>query len=231
MEQGVNAVQVPEPEFLDRDPDNLQENDYWEKADLRVVLKYSEFKVLGNTYKIAVPEVQDAEGKVMVAATNLIDPRNANACANNPVGSSDTFHNNREGKDIRMLEIDMEALLACIDQHASTFKIEDGLRNDSEGGLVFHFSVDDSAMKGKSTENKTNNYGVRVKNGAELDQKIEGLTVATNQAMYVQGDYNSNDKKKKPASFLADSLNILSNDWKDLTDKNGNECFQTKQQV
>ena len=35
----------------------------------------------------------------------------------------------------------------------------------------------------------------------------------TNQAIYIQGDFNTIDKK--PAAFLADSLNVLSNDWND----------------
>ncbi len=38
--------------------------------------------------------------------------------------------------------------------------------------------------------------------------RFAALTVVTNQAIYVQGDYNATDKK--PAAFLADSLNILS---------------------
>ncbi len=219
VKQGVNQVQVPEPEFLDRDPENEQKEDYWEKADLRVVLKA--YKV--GTSTLHLPEVQDVKGNKMTGATSLI----RGGCANETIGTSDTFFNNREGKDIRMLEVDMDALLTCIDQHsgATEFDIDGGLRNDSNGGLVFHFSVDDSALGNESKEKSgSNNYGVRVKNGAVLNQKIEGLTVATNQAMYVQGDYNADDRKKKPASFLADSLNILSNDWKDLTDSEGNEC-------
>ncbi len=58
-----------------------------------------------------------------------------------------------------------------------------------------------------------------MKNGATLASSIagapaiKGLTVVTDQAVYVQGSYNSNSKK--PAAFLADSLNILSNAWTD----------------
>jgi hypothetical protein len=58
-----------------------------------------------------------------------------------------------------------------------------------------------------------------VRNGAEIAAnawdapRVAGLTVVTNQAVYIQGDYNSADKK--PAAFLADSLNILSEGWHD----------------
>ena len=231
VQQGVNKVQVPEPKFLDPDPDNEKREDYWEKADLRVVLVAS-VRGGGKNQRISwSPEVQDANGKYMRDATKALrdNDKCRNYSANGPVSTSDTFHNNREGEDIRMLEVDMEALLECIDDNDRAFGIEDGLRNRSEGGLVFHFSIDDSDLdkkKNKTGEkskmNGVNNYGVRVKNGAELDSKIKGLTVATNQAMYVQGDYNSD--KKKPASFLADSLNILSNDWHDLKTADGTPC-------
>jgi len=60
---------------------------------------------------------------------------------------------------------------------------------------------------------------VRVGNGAELASSsagapaVRGLSIVTNQAVYVRGDFNAIDKK--PAAFLADSLNILSNNWSD----------------
>ncbi len=218
VQQGVNRVQVPEPEFLDRDPEGEQENDYWEKADLRVVLVAERRN--GGTVRWE-PRVQDAKGKVDWTLTEKIGKDKCGAA-----DTSDTFHDNREDTDIRMLEIDMGALLDCIDDDSSNFGIKDGLKNDTEGGLVFHFSVDDSDLGSDSKADGVNNYGVRVKNGAKLDKKIKGLTVATNQAMYIQGDYNSAEKKpnKKPASFLADSLNILSNDWQDLATDDGKAC-------
>ena len=64
-----------------------------------------------------------------------------------------------------------------------------------------------------------NNYGVRVYNGETLEStdamapEIQGLTIATNQAVYIEGNYNAVDWK--PAAFLADSLNILSENWTD----------------
>jgi hypothetical protein len=60
-----------------------------------------------------------------------------------------------------------------------------------------------------------------VRNGEELASsaagapEVRGLTVVTNQAVYIQGDYNSAPDNWKPAAFLADSLNVLSNGWDD----------------
>jgi hypothetical protein len=47
-------------------------------------------------------------------------------------------------------------------------------------------------------------------NGATLNA---GLTVVSNNPVYVQGDYNSTSKK--PAAIISDALNLLSNAWAD----------------
>jgi hypothetical protein len=49
-----------------------------------------------------------------------------------------------------------------------------------------------------------------------------GLTVAAENAVYVQGNYNaiSNDtlsEPNRPAAVIADAVTLLSNDWKDVT--------------
>ena len=226
VKQGVNNLTVPKTEILAPDRTGEVENDYWEKADLRVVLVAKQ----GNDGVTWTPEVQDAEGKTNSRATLAFRTVCKESDQEGPVGTSDTFYNNREQQDTRMLEVDMEKLLKCIDIKGgdTLFGIDKGLKNDTEGGLVFHFSVDDSALGKNSTMNGVNNYGVRVKNGEKLNKDIKGLTVVTNQAMYVQGDYNSKDKK--PASFLADSLNILSNSWQDLADDNNKACKEKKKE-
>jgi len=78
---------------------------------------------------------------------------------------------------------------------------------------VFYLGVEGAAAT------SVNNYGIRVRNGADLASTevgappIRGLTIVSNQAVYVQGDYNSVDKR--PAAVLADSINILSGNWDD----------------
>ncbi len=51
---------------------------------------------------------------------------------------------------------------------------------------------------------------VRLRKGSELPNR---LTVATDWPLYVQGDYNSNDKK--PAAVAGDGVTILSENWDD----------------
>lgn len=140
------------------------------------------------------------------------------------LSTSDTFYNYREGKFIRMLDVDAQELLTCLDEDGNTLTqnlLESGkeLDDDTEGGLVWFFTVDgpDSNVDVTNGDPDGNNYGIRVRNGAELASTntsapaIQGLTIATDQAFYIRGNYNATNKK--PAAFLADSLNVLSNRW------------------
>ncbi len=53
-------------------------------------------------------------------------------------------------------------------------------------------------------------FALKIENGAELP---DALTVVTANPAYIQGDYNSEDKK--PAAVLADAITILPNAWGD----------------
>jgi hypothetical protein len=142
------------------------------------------------------------------------------------VWSSKTFFNYREktldttstvrgekGRLIRMLNVDVQGLMNC----ASSL-MGKSLNDATEGGLVWHFTVLGPKSEidvTKATPDSPNSYGVRLYNGATLGSNvsgaldIKGLTIASDQAVYIRGDYNSNSKK--PAAILADSINVLSN--------------------
>lgn len=189
----LDPLTVPPPETLDPTPGEI----YWDRADIRIVLDLN-----GATPAV---EVRNADG-----STNALDTASLGLCG--AAGHSGTLYNNREATFIDTLDIDVEALLNCL--HGSMLMgAGKDIDETSEGGLVWYLGVDGPNSSG------VNSYGVRVHNGQELAStsatapSIRGLTVVTNQAVYVQGDYNS--VQKKPAAFLADSLNILSNAWND----------------
>ena len=142
------------------------------------------------------------------------------------VWSSKTFFNYREktldldtkttaqqGRLIRMLNVDVQGIMNCA--NASSLMGGKSLSDDTEGGLVWYFTVigpNSTVDVTKATPDDPNSYGVRLYNGATLgagSTAIKGLTIATDQAVYVRGDYNS--VNKKPAAILADSINVLSN--------------------
>jgi hypothetical protein len=216
IESGVSLVTVPEPEVFDASPGEQ----YFDAADLRLALRVDGSRNPVTTNSPTGVEVRNASNAVDTNATAAL-----HACSGSvsgrPIGTTSSFRNNREGYDIRMLEVDLQALFNCIrsvNLAGGPGHILGGkpLDDATEGGLVFHFTVD-----GPESDSMDNRYGVRLRNAAELQSNIagsplvQGLTVVAPQAVYTAGHYNS--VNKIPASILADSFNPLSVNWNDVT--------------
>jgi hypothetical protein len=100
-----------------------------------------------------------------------------------------TFYNFREAKWLTAAQIDMDLL-------------QDYARDPENG--IFYISMSETSPGAKDVV-------VRLVNGSSLP--VQGLSVATDNPLYVWGDYNTN--VKKPASLVCDAINILSNNWSD----------------
>lgn len=115
-----------------------------------------------------------------------------------------------------MLEVDVQAVMDCLHQDPTLFSDGNpspvGLDDLSSGGLVWYFTV-----LGPFGNDASSGYGVRLRNGAYLGSfdpsapVINGLTVVSNHAVWIEGDYNTEDVLWRPASILSDAINILSN--------------------
>ncbi|MEB3193045.1 MAG: hypothetical protein VKL42_22105 [Snowella sp.] len=90
--------------------------------------------------------------------------------------------------------------------------------DSTEGGFVFHATIDKTNTTSyPSASGNDSLYGFALVRGRQLPGLATttttldptGLTFVTDQAVYIQGDYNT--LNWQPASFLADSLNVLSN--------------------
>ncbi len=234
---GVPVVTVPEPERLDPTPGKL----YWDHADLRLILNLTTGDAV-NTSNIATGiEVRYANDTINSAATTTLYGcsglvrRNPNASTPDTtlsaVGTSYAFKNNREGKTIRMLDVDIQGLLNCL-QNNNFLGYGTSLADTTDAGLVFFLTV-----KGPNSSSTANGYGIRVRNGAELKSTvatapaIQGLTIVSDQAVYLQGDYNSVSTSKKPAAVMCDSFNVLSNYWWDSTNKVFRDSLSTNSDV
>lgn len=209
VESNVEKLTVPSPDILNPEPSS----NYFSMADLRLQLKLKSGNSPNTSYSKSGVVVLDANGNINSTQTSKL--HSCTGSINNlPIGSSTSFYNNREKKDIRMFEIDLTALFNCL---YTTSWLGDGskqLNDTAKGGLVFNFSLD-----GNDSNKSANNYGVRIKNAEKLGSnksgapQIKGLTIVTNQAIYLWGNYNVTNKK--PAAVMADSFNILSNAWVD----------------
>lgn len=244
VESQIGELEVPSISALQPSKDA----EYWQKADLRVVLK-RRGGLLGTSWEA---QLVNANG------TQLTTPTTSACNYSAAASGSYSFRDNREAQywesptggnqparaTKRLLEINVRELLTCI-QKSATLGIEDRLQNKSDGGLVIFLTVDDSAsdtvangllssVLGSGSDGaisqtnppRPNNYGVRLRNGASLlandGSRPLGVTFVTDQAAYIAGDFNSHladSSNWVPAAILADSMNVLSNDWaKDTPD-------------
>ncbi len=123
--------------------------------------------------------------------------------AQNFVNTNASFYDTREGKTIKATQIDVGALT----QWSYTNK------NVKAVQILY---VADLRTQSGSTE-----PAVRLVDGQFLP--TNGLTVATQDPLYVQGNYNvansalgtTNTSLSAPAALLADSINVLSGSWQD----------------
>ena len=93
-----------------------------------------------------------------------------------------TFHDAREQTDMTVTQVDVGKLNAC---------------GQAPGNGIMYVSKDGPGG------------GVRLVNGSELPS--QGLTVVSENPVYIQGDYNT--VNKVPAAVLGDAITVLSNNW------------------
>lgn len=216
---GVPVITIPEPEIFDPVAGQV----YWDRADLRVVLNVdasnnptgaNPIQVVNSNY------VMDPTGTAALK-TAATCPVRAGETLSTTAAWSNTLYNGREGFRVTLLNIDLAALLDCL-KRTNWFGTGKTLADATEGGLVFHFTVvgPNSSPPDANSDgvpDTSNRYGVRVYNGATLSSTqpgapaIKGLTLISDQAMYVMGNFNSTNKK--PAAVMADTINLLSNNW------------------
>ncbi|MGH7786210.1 MAG: hypothetical protein ACRERC_05050 [Candidatus Binatia bacterium] len=124
------------------------------------------------------------------------------------------FYNHREDEWMQLLNINVSDLIRWNTQNGEPFF---ATTDNSEGGLVIFASVEGPASGGQ------NPYGVRVfgsanlplPGGIDVSPDPTGVTVVSDQAIYVLGDFNrgpvlAGDLPRQPASLVGDSVNVLS---------------------
>lgn len=131
------------------------------------------------------------------------------------ISTNASFYDPRQGQTVMPVDINITNLVTW-----------------SETNITLNAALGNARMTSiyvNDTRNLPTNElaAVRVYNGLVLP--TNGLTVATGDPLYIQGDYNelntanlgtSNTSATRPASFAADAITILSDSWSDTNSSN-----------
>jgi hypothetical protein len=127
------------------------------------------------------------------------------------------FYNNREHAWVRMLNVNVHDLLAWNRLQAVGNQLFPPDGDVGNGGVVLFLTVRGPGSTGAIPSPR---YGVRIFGSSNLDFPSGvpdplGLTVVSDQGMYVEGDYNTGTAAfpKQPAALMGDTINVLSNNW------------------
>ncbi len=136
------------------------------------------------------------------------------------------FYDYREGAWLRMLNVNVHDLLQWN-------RAQGGLLFDpndtTDGGIVLFLTVVGPGSSGiPSGNNPPIRYAVRIFGSSDLDfpsgmADPTGLTVVSDQAVYVEGNYNvgTATHPKMPAAVIGDTINVLSYYWSRNTTSGG----------
>ncbi len=116
--------------------------------------------------------------------------------------STKTIYDAREEKNITVTTINLQAL--------GTNTVALNALNDPPAGILY---ISDSGT----------NTAIRLANGSSLPSG--GLTVASDNPVYIKGDYNFDNK---PAAVAGDAVTILSNNWDDANSTNSSQPLSNR---
>lgn len=196
----VYEIVKPPPVGGDTDP-TMAGQRYYNKAD--IIVRVNDPLTPGGP-----PVITATSGSANFGAT----PVNTGGFI---TASTNKFYNGRENKGINAIDINVGAFKTWADNSTGGAAGLWALYGREPNSI---YVTDQRTAVPAGTE-----PGVRVLNGAQLPNG--GLTVATPDPLYVQGDFNTRDASgtsvgsdtthTKPSSLVADAITVLSNGWTD----------------
>ncbi|HEX7516082.1 MAG TPA: hypothetical protein VF345_02220 [Chthoniobacterales bacterium] len=226
-------IELPSASF----PDPLATARYWDQA--AVVIRIN----ADNTYSIGTPHVNGSgvyDGTINVLNSGSLYNMFNGAISTGGVAGS--IQDNREGASIRLATLDISQILPI----GGPIRYKDpGFTNPII--YIYDASATSHPLNPDGTVNLSVNKrsdgttsatpvtrGIRIKNGSKIP--AAGLTIASNNPVYIQGDFNTGGNPpsnsgnpadavtpqvagytRAPCSILADAINILSNSYVDGT--------------
>ncbi len=186
----------------------------------------------GYSDPIAAQRYYDQAGaKILIDASNNVTIMNQNGTVltgngnpldkaiyttfSNAITTNSSIQDNREGATVRLVNVDVSQI---------TTALTTGPLANKNFNQIVYISDTSAGQTGGSPKR-----GVRLKNGSALP--VNGLTFASDNPVYIQGDYNTGalppsnlgtytqptgtGYTKQPSSIVADAVSVLSNAWVD----------------
>jgi hypothetical protein len=147
-------------------------------------------------------DLRIVDDKAYDKAGNTVNINKCKDANNKQAVRKETFYDGREKMDMQVTQIDVGALTSCGVMPAN--------------GILYASPRPGSPVKGE---------GIRLVNGTELPK--QGLTVVSDNMIYIRGDYNTVNKVS--ASVMGDAITVLSNNWeKNNSDKKGKDSISSR---
>jgi hypothetical protein len=148
------------------------------------------------------------------------------------ITTNQSIQDNREGATVRLATLDLSKIVTSVSSGNPIYG-NAGTSNSTPAGFTTPIIYIYDSSNSSSTRR-----AIRIKNGVKIP--TAGLTVASSNAVYVQGDFNTggsppsdstsqndpttpqvSDYTRAPCSVIADAVDILSNSWNDANSSGG----------
>jgi hypothetical protein len=183
-------------------PDPLAGKRYYDQAGVRILIDINNNVTIKDSNNITLNASSPNGGAQLYNAFK------------NAVTTNQSIQDNREGASIRLATLDVGAITSNI--RSATIP--------SFNGVIYITDTSAGATGGNLKR------GIRLKNGASMPDG--GLTIASANPVYIQGDYNTGGSSppsnsgdptrpqvtgytRQPCAVIADAVNFLSNAWLD----------------
>ena len=189
-------------------PDPLAGSRYYDQAGVRIAIDNSNNVTIRN-----------ASNTIVTNSSTGAD-RQLYLTFSGALTTNQTIQDNREGASIRLTTLDVSRVTAAINAGTLT-----------NFNRIIYITDTSAAANGVGAKR-----GIRLKNGTVMP--TGGLTIASGNPVYIQGDYNTGGSNppsnsgnplvpqvsgytRQPCSVVADAVSILSNSWSDASSTSG----------
>lgn len=176
---------------------NLVPGHYLQDANLVLSSTGSSTKLARSDGALLVQLDKGSGGTWGVTTNNL---KNSSGQTINPVSETALF-DARENTTVRVTQMDLGKL------NQSYYNSNPVFPTSGAGSVIYAYRTDTPLNPSNPS---TSPNGIRLANGATLNNH---LTIASEDPVYVKGDYNS--VNEKASIILADAVTLLSNQWND----------------